>query len=392
MDQVNSSLVVERLPRDWYERFGENLVRYASDAEREEWPRRFLTYFLMARHVWLYSMDGTLRDLALPEKVDTYYADHFLGKTTTFYTIFGGDWNKSWRINIETFPVGPPDWMGDIWEMWTRQCREHERYDARFVIAPVRLSRQDDARFDQWLGLGKEPDSVSESDMQQLISWHLRNCDLLQARANATVTDEDHKHMKSLAYDKRLSQKSQPLLAPFTPTRRAVFMLGRDHMTQQRSVLLVLTGQDQDLKSGPATFDIIPRDKIISWRTDCMIEVLLETAICYLRKLERREEAVNGEFRGLNDARRRAIHHGLVDDNMEDVLELHSKILAAPDLDFKLGDWKRWAEAYVISGWEHLVADYQWFEVLSGTSQLRELWHLGEYQGEVQSFAEISRS
>ncbi|EME45948.1 hypothetical protein DOTSEDRAFT_22072 [Dothistroma septosporum NZE10] len=380
MDSSDYILDVKWLPYDWYERLGQRLVRYSSDVEWAEWPSMFPVTCVGRQGFGTEYMVGTLADRELPDQLDVKKAYHYLGKTATFYTIFGGDWSMEWRLNVKTFPLGLIQWTSRIWDMFRKNCREHEKFDARFAIAPWRLARQDDERFDKWLGLGKVPRPVSESDMKQLIEWHVRHCDLLQARATTPITDQDHEHVRELAYFWRFSQKTKPLLAPMTPTFRAVFMLGRNPMTQPPNVLLVLTGHNQDMKSGPATFELIPRSKIVSWRTDSMVEVSLETTIRYLQTLERREEASNDVFRAQNDHRRRAIYQGMVEDTYRDLEAAHRECEISNGIDTGFDVRRALGNGLCLKfGWEALVQDEKWYHVLSSTSTLREIWHLQDY-------------
>lgn len=80
-------------------------------------------------------------------------------------------------------------------------------------------------------------------------------------------------------------------------------MIAPDSLTRARTLLLVLTGDNDQLCSGAPTFDDIPASEIIGSRGQRAIEVTLKTAICFLGCVEAAETDANEKLRISDDAR-----------------------------------------------------------------------------------------
>lgn len=138
-------------------------------------------------------------------------------------------------------------------------------------------------------------------------------------------------------------------------------------MAKEMTVLLVLTGHHQDMRSSAPTFEAIPDTEIVSQRAQNIIEVPLKIATRYLRYLERREEAENEEFHARNAQRKGAIHADIVDYAKRSVAEL-ARQSQGPFVPSRPG--------VVLGGlmheaWERLVDDERYFEMLEDSKNSR---------------------
>lgn len=121
------------------------------------------------------------------------------------------------------------------------------------------------------------------------------------------VTREEEDHVSSLVTEDGIARHAKAHHSVITPTFKAVLAIATEAMTDAGRVLLVLTGHNRDMVSGPPDFNSIA-DHVIARRSDSVVEVSLQTAVRFLRLLERKEEAVNDAFRTRNDERREAIY------------------------------------------------------------------------------------
>lgn len=100
--------------------------------------------------------------------------------------------------------------------------------------------------------------------------------------------------------------------------------------TESKTVLLVLTGDNEKLFSGPPTFAEIPESQIIEAHSPSMVEVKLSTAVRYLACLEAAEEAAKEGLRKVNEARKARIE-------VHCRKEAEGDVAVIPSLDMRLG-------------------------------------------------------
>ena len=313
----NAPLQAGRFPQDWYYRYGERLKQEYVNFMWEDYP---------AFHRWRGIIGGehhmghhtrhtksNIFEGEAPNNDHIGWAYHFYNTTATLYLAHGGDSTKHLAIQELSHPIQPEDWVRSVYDTWASTCERRERFDARFVFAPLHFSPQEEKRVRKWLGLasGDQPGFLHSRDLQRLIEWHIKHCDMLEATAARAVTHEEEEHVDSLGTSQGLAKLAKAHYSAITPTFRAVFAMGTNAMADTQHVLLVLTGHNEAMVSGPPTFDSIANE-IVAWRSPGMVEVPLQTAVRYLRLLERREEAVNVAFRAKNDERREAMYRNLM--------------------------------------------------------------------------------
>lgn len=103
--------------------------------------------------------------------------------------------------------------------------------------------------------------SAQHAGLQNLLERHRRLCDIVHERAYRPMTPHE---------DVNLGPLSDELAwlgwyyATVPPTCRAVLLIAPHRMTTAQKVLLVLTGDNQHLKSEPPTIDLLVSDDIIS--------------------------------------------------------------------------------------------------------------------------------
>jgi uncharacterized protein YlaI len=83
-------------------------------------------------------------------------------------------------------------------------------------------------------------------------------------------------------------------------------------MTDERLVLIVLTGDNELLKSEPPSFATLPPGQI-RLIANSIAETPLDIALGFLRQLEVREQAANLELRAIKELRRKEIRAYLKD-------------------------------------------------------------------------------
>lgn len=203
--------------------------------------------------------------------------------------------------------VGSKDWLPKMINTWRRPCSAEAIADDRQALMPVEISDQDALRVEPWLALGLRSDLDEEArseaqaaGLDALAARHRRLCDPVQARPYGPLESFDQEHMGISEPIERMKYYH----ATFIPTCRAVFLIASSRPTKKRRVLLVLTGNDDELKPGPPSLDDIPAVKTLCMRARNAVEVPLDTAVRFVAGLEAAEEDANEDLRRVNADRR----------------------------------------------------------------------------------------
>lgn len=289
------------LPEDWSYRHGEAVIReFAKDKvlSSRKALRKEIDHFHELR------ISPTLTPSLLSATLPVHLARRLFNRVAFCYCV------KPTNVQYDRDPshVGIFTWLAEAFEAWTQLCSDDAKKDHRMAFATVNLQGQDLIQIGNWLGVG-EPDSVDNIDtrkaqdasISQLIVQHRQLCDLVQARAYgpAELTDEFHIGPQSWTSD-RLGW----YYATCAPVCRAVILLAPNTLDRRRSVTILLTGDNAQLKSKPPTLDSIPAADIFKRRADHIVEVALETAVRFLHRLDIAEESANDDYRRLNTLRR----------------------------------------------------------------------------------------
>ena len=239
-----------------------------SSLERDHRRRQWDQYYIHPNIVTLEPTTATEKRLSLMQ------AYRLCQKSVFIYII------------LRTLVADPPrfqsgdQWFEDLYRGWTQQRLGSDCTDDRFIADFVKLS---------------EPMERTKTNLQKLISRHRSFCDHLQSRLGPGPLDEDDMFERS--YLTELHDHSHMMLFP---SCRAVMMLMATYQSQaekdEHTVLLVLTGDNASMCSGPVTFNSIRQEAIPTGEEfdDIVICVRLSTAIAFMLAIERKEEACNG--------------------------------------------------------------------------------------------------
>lgn len=381
-DRKALSLKETRLPRDWEARFSKRLLQGYINYLWKDWPWIHMDCICQQRNVKnLFRDNDNILDGTPPEELCLSGGYQYFNKTAVLYLAYGGDLEVHWRINEPKFPVYWEKWLTGAYKSWARNCEPQERLDARFVFALRHFSPQDDKRVQAWIGLGEKPSKTDLDDIECLIHWHVQQCDLIEARARAKVSTEEARELDGGDWwrTEGVAQRAKAYHSTLFPTCRAILAIGRNPMPEKQHVLLVLTSHNQDMSSGPPTFDSIAPKDIVEKRSEMIVEVSLQTAIRYLQLLERKEEFANMAFRTKNDERREAIY--------EDIRRrAHYELEGLRDFSGTIGGRRTrrgrkrsrrpvtltlTVDAFMEAAWRRIVADEHSLALLSSSADLR---------------------
>lgn len=190
---------------------------------------------------------------------------------------------------------------------------ESHDHDDRMPFSFVNVPAEDSLRWQNCMGLGltgkisaKNVPTVREAELERLAERNSRLCDLVRKRAHGPpgFYDEDMLQPVQPA-NGRLGDRIRWYHTTLFPTCRAVMVIATMMLTVHKTVLLVLTGDYEHLRSGPPTLADIPADEIVQAHSDAVVEVKVSTAVWYLACLDAAEEAANEELRSLNGKRQR---------------------------------------------------------------------------------------
>ncbi|KXS95177.1 hypothetical protein AC578_11153 [Pseudocercospora eumusae] len=339
MDPTSTKLSKERLPPDWYDRFGDRLIQHLVDFSLDHYlwlhqrscthiprfedvPRwqRILDDVLLNGHLSLEAAWCVANKLAVAYQV-TVWPESFPHLSTRELTqIFCGR-----------------NWAEEAFSHWTEQSDPKEREDGRYVLGLMHSSRSVCEAMGRWIGLGGPATGGEDAIQQQegiksLIEKHVQLCDLVQAciykAAGSRYHDEFPSGSDGLHH---IDGEARYYHSALTPTARAVFMVTWCDIPKKRTVLLVLTGHNEDMRSGPATFTSLRESDIIAHRCSGVVEVRLETAIRYLHQLNALEERVNEDLKRTHAARRARLHKHFRDGAKSAIEDLRARFHASAD-------------------------------------------------------------
>lgn len=297
---MDEFLKTKRLSLDWLNRNREAIIR--ESAERLQRTRLRVNL----RRPWPQSTTPTLDDDTLSGPLSVHVAMRLFNTAAFCYWMVPGR-TQFGQFHEEGLCVASTDWLPSMMWIWRRLCSAEAIADDRQALMPVEIIGQDALDLESWLGLGLRSDLDTEARFEAqaagldvLIARHRRLCDLVHARAYGLPGPFDQEQMGRSLPIERMGYYH----ATFIPTCRAVFLDAPCALLKDRGVLLVLTGDDEQLKSGPPSLDDIPAAEILCVRAKNAVEVSLDTAVRFVAGLEAAEEDANEDLRRVNADRR----------------------------------------------------------------------------------------
>ena len=370
------------LPQDWYFTYGERLRRAYLDRRWRNLPLDHASRVLVNGRIVL--EDNVLNGRTC-ESLTLSQASRYVNRSAMLYLATGPPPSLARRLNNEIVPHDTEDSFKMAWRAWYKLSDRQDKQDARYSFEPHMFSIADTDKLNKWIGLGKTPQSPDQADVNNLLGWHNALCDAVQRRISAAyVPNNPACRQLSLRHRARRSTEPwwvEPQDSMLAPTFRAVLIIARSPMAPEMPVLLVLTGQNQEM-SKPPTFDTIPPEQIVARRSKDMVQVSLFTAIRYLHVLEKTEETANSTFRAKSEERKRVMYQKLVyEANFEVELLRRECGRRRPRMLKYAGHRNKHkdrlsvklehARCDMIDAWKEVVADEKVLRALSDTALLR---------------------
>ena len=203
-------------------------------------------------------------------------------------------------------------WLNEAFDIWHKDVTA-EMDEGSLPFELVGVPSGEFSHLAIWVRQGMDAQKAKnvtvQADLDGLLVRHRRLCNVVIERARGPPQEWDSTILDG--WDGSLLCSFHPTLIP---TCRAVLLLGHGVWRGGRRVVLVLTGDNEQLASGAPSFDSISVALILSRPRDDMVEVSLQTAVEFLRGLKDREEAANKDLQRLSDMRRASIMSRLRDE------------------------------------------------------------------------------
>lgn len=196
--------------------------------------------------------------------------------------------------------------MREAFKQWPKTTEDDISCDCKDAFSTVFLRQEAFSSFYDWVGLGvksslgpEEALVAKEKDLAALFAQHKQLCNPVHERRErpCDFKDEPRTVFPTVFTNYR---GIHPVVSPLC---RAVLLISSGFMTEERRILVVLTGENGALMGPAPSFDSIPSAEIIRHVGKNVVEVPLKTAVNYLRHLDDEEEKVNEVLRDATKTR-----------------------------------------------------------------------------------------
>lgn len=214
-------------------------------------------------------------------------------------------------------------WRKDAFDEWSTTIPEDTKFEGKYLV-PVRLTAET-FQSSNWFGLGVEnsthpvgirKEEQHEAGLISLIAQHRQLRDHVHRRANGPRQSSDHYDIHGLI---RRQQNMHPVVSPVC---RAVLVLATTKISNERRILLVLTGENEGLMGPVPTFDSICNEKIFARHGSAAVEVSISTAMHYIRSFDTEEEKFNHVLRSTTRRRHEAVKLSIYEEAVQRIDEM----------------------------------------------------------------------
>ncbi|KAK4505367.1 hypothetical protein PRZ48_003330 [Zasmidium cellare] len=321
---MGSQMPTKDLPVDWFCRFGSEII----DAYCQ--MSRTIVVKLKSSSISNYEPFYELKSRDRCPPIKSFCALDFYNSPAICYVLatpyyqeiramIGGEMKRT------VFPSPWYIWFREAHKQWVQSTEEHVAGDGKDAFAPVYLRQERFSSFWDWVGLGVkselEPEEAMEAkerDLGTLIAQHRHLCNLAHKRRERPCDFKDERMRDDHIWNQCRAQ--HPVISPIC---RAVLLIAMSWMTDERRILIALTGDNAALMGSAPTFDSIPPDEIFRHVGDNVVEVQLKTAVNYLRHLDNEEEKANDVLRSATETRKQKVETMIRENAIKEVTEFN---------------------------------------------------------------------
>lgn len=318
------------VPTDWFSRFGDEITETLY--LQEKWER--LPYYRedSLSRAWQ-DTPYDLKSTSSCPPIDSDNALHFYNNPAICY-MFNPPWDpknykKCGRGYNRAIVYTQPSyvWLREAYKHWAKTGNQYDVCDGKGVFHTVFLRPEGFPRFADWSGLGiksclepEEARKAREEDLAALVMQHEQLCDLVYERSLRPC-----EFKCPSTYLNTLLKEYTGVDPVMSPICRAVLLIATCDMTDEKRILVVLTGDNGALMGPAPSLDSIPKERIFTHLGDNAVEVPLKTAVDFLRHLDDEEERVNDVLRNTTRTRIQKVDKMIHEYAVEEVGEWNKK-------------------------------------------------------------------